>query len=241
MRYDDRPPELAEEDEDRGGIFDSNSALQDTAILALNAGPAALLDVGMRDGQPRLVTITMARSFQPISPTALLGAHELIGHLQLGGSGAGWTLDFDFLQGQLLTVVASRVALTAEAKSMPGGIGTPPQTNVASIMAAVGAGGVSRARPPQRTLGSGAKLVAGDTTSYVIPAFAAGVQVVAVPKTAVLTIDVISVSTLQAASYGLTSYPSEVLPLPSDARVINVRNDGAADCTGHRLIFPLAM
>ena len=228
------------DDEDAGDIFAEGAIASGNSPLTLNAGAVSLIDVGMADHQPHILTLALATvGGQMVQGTSNPEA-EIIGHLSLGIGGVNFPVDIDYMNGQMITVAAARVSLAAEFKQIAPliGVATPPKPNAA---AAIAPGAIVTGRSPQRTLGTNVPILPGAEVSYVVPAFAQSVVVDVRPETSQLQLFLVSLATYTDTYHTIVAFPGQEIPIPNGVASVAILNTGVASILRHRLIFKLAL
>lgn len=222
--------------------FAPGSRLQGSAPLIMEAGPAELVDVFTVDKEPHVISVAFGVQGLRRVPGIHQPSAEVIGLLDIGIAGMSFRAEVDLVQGQQFNVLASHLHVLAQYKQFPGAnFGLYPSLIDPIVGVALGEEAVSHGSGPQRTICDETPMLANGSAYKDIPAFAKSLRVTVNPYQAVLGISVVNQTLWAISSQVVTAFPSEPIPLPSDAVQILIQNFGSTTVTNYRLVFELAL
>ena len=224
-----------------------------SAEMGGGGGAVGLVQIDSEDGEPHPIAITLAAPrTEDITPLA-----ELVAIIEWGIGGASSVAIVDYLDGQVINLIASYVRVSAVQQMIP--IEPVPATPIAPTASAFATPGhLPQARSPQRTLGDNRAIHAGATYPILVPPFARTFRLLCLPKNAQALVQIWSdpAHTVEIVEYPVVGFPSADLPIPNDIErrtiaaiglsypamwLYNDNGVGGADITRWRVIFDLAM
>ena len=215
-------------------------------------GTIGLVDIRSEDGSAQPVSIILvAPRSQGVTPFA-----ELVAVVEFGVSGAETVAIVDFLNGQVINLIASHVRVSA-AQQMMRPTAVPGVTIEPTVAAFVTPGWLPHARSPQRTVGSNDVIFPGigALRGVEVPPFARCMHIICTPNNSQILVQ--GFSDVPHANLILNVpvvvFPSQEILLPSDLEhvvdpglgiampLLWLQNTLLANVTNWRAIFSLEL